>query len=147
LLFVHIVAAIVWIGGAAMHIALMALAKRSGTRADMLKLLSYDDRLGPILYVPAGLAVLLAGVGLVLEGDWGWDQPWIIAGLILLAAAFVGGAAYFIPAGKRLQRALASGGEDSEAVGRIIVEFERVAKLDLLVLLAAVYVMTAKPGL
>jgi uncharacterized membrane protein len=147
LLFAHVVGAIVWIGGAAMHLALMQLAKRSGSRADMLKLLGYDDRLGPVLYIPAGLLVLLAGIGLVLEGGWEWDQGWIIAGLVLLGVAFVGGAAYFLPAGKRLQRALASHGEESEAVGRIIVEIERVALIDLVLLLAAVYVMTAKPGL
>jgi uncharacterized membrane protein len=147
LLFVHIVGAIVWIGGAVMHLALMQLAKRSGSRADMVKLLGYDDRLGPVLYVPAGLVVLLAGIGLVLEGGWEWDQGWIIAGLVLLGVAYVGGAAYFLPAGKRLQRALASDGEESEAVERIVVEIERVAKLDLVILLAAVYVMIAKPGL
>jgi uncharacterized membrane protein len=147
LLFLHVIGAIVWIGGAVMHVALMQLAERSGNRAEMVRLLGYDDRLGPLLYVPAGLIVLLAGIGLVLEGGWEWGQAWIVAGLVLFGVALVGGAAYFIPAGKRLQRAVASDGEESEAVGRLIVEIERVALLDLVVLLAAVYVMTAKPGL
>lgn len=147
LLFLHVIGAIVWIGGAVMHVALMQLAERSGNRAEMLRLLGYDDRLGPLLYVPAGLIVLLAGIGLVLEGGWEWGQGWIIAGLVLFGVALVGGAAYFIPAGKRLRRTVASDGEESEAVGRLIVEIERVALLDLVVLLAAVYVMTAKPGL
>lgn len=147
LLFLHILAAIAWIGGAIMHVVLMELAKRSGGREDMVMLLRYDDRLGPIFYVPMGLIVLLAGIGLVLEGDWGWDQPWIIAGLVLLGVAYLGGAAFFIPAGRRLNRAVEAEGATSEAAMRMAHGIERVAKLDLLLLLAAVYVMTAKPGL
>jgi uncharacterized membrane protein len=147
LLFLHIVGAIAWIGGATAHIALMAVAKRSERPETLITLLRLDDRLGPVLYVPAGLLVLLGGIGLVLEGDWGFDQGWVIAGLVLLGLAYFGGAAYFIPAGKRLHRVAESEGPTSDAAMRLVAQIERVAMVDLLVLLAAVYVMVAKPGL
>ena len=147
LLFLHIVGAIAWIGGATAHIALMAVAKRSEGRETLVTLLRLDDRLGPVFYLPAGLVVLLAGIGLVLEGDWGFDQGWVIAGLVLLGLAYVGGAAYFIPAGRRLHRIVESEGATSDAAMRHVAQIERVAVVDLLVLLAAVYVMVAKPGL
>ena len=147
LLFVHVLAVVVWVGGAIMHLALMALARRSGEREHMLWLLRYDDRLGPLLYVPAALVVLGAGVGLTLEGPWSFGEGWIVAGLVLLGVAFVGGAAFFIPAGARLRRLVAAEGETAEVTQRHMHLIERVALLDLLVLVAAIYVMTVKPGL
>ena len=147
LLFVHVLAAVTWVGGALMHVALMSLARRSGEREHMVWLLRYDDRLGPLLYLPAGLVVLAAGIGLTLEGPWQFDDGWIIAGLVLFGLALFGGAAFFIPAGRRLHRAAAAHGETSDEVMRLVQLIERVAVVDLLVLVAAIYVMTAKPGL
>jgi uncharacterized membrane protein len=147
LLFAHILGAVVWIGGAAMHVALVALAKRSGNREDVVKLVGWDDRLGLPVYVPAALLVLLAGIGLVEEGGWGWDQPWVIAGLVLIGVAIIGGAAFYIPTGRRIQEAVAEEGPGSERAARLIDNLERVARLELLLFATAIYVMTAKPGL
>lgn len=147
LLFAHILGAVVWIGGATMHVALVTLAKRSGNREDIVKLVGWDDRLGLPLYVPAALVVLLAGIGLVEEGGWGWDQPWVIAGLVLLGVAVIGGAAFYLPTGKRIREAVAEEGPESLRAARLIDNLERVARLELLLFLAAIYVMTTKPGL
>jgi uncharacterized membrane protein len=145
LLFVHVFAAVLWIGSATLHVVLMQLARRSGEREQMLTLMRYDDRLGPTYYLPLALIALGAGIGLVLEGDWGFDRSWVIAGLALFAIALIVGLAFFIPAGKRLNEAVEAHGPKSDQAFAVVRQVEVVATLDLLLLYAAIFVMTVKP--
>ncbi len=146
LLFLHVLGAIAWIGAAMYVLLVTELALRGGDQAVVVRLLHYDDRLGPILYIPAGLIVLGAGIGLVLEGNWSvTGDGWVLAGLLALAAAFAVGFAFFLPAGKRLNRAVASDGPESPTVRRNIDRIRVLAWVDLVLLLLAVFVMTTKP--
>lgn len=147
LLFVHVTAIVAWIGGAAMHLALVTLARRMNDRATQLTLLRYDDMLAARLYLPAAAVTLAAGIGLVLEGNWAWDQAWIVLGLVLFGAALVFGVLFFLPQGKRLHEAIEAHGADSSAVGTVIDRIYVGAWADLAILVAAVFVMTTKPGL
>lgn len=147
LLFLHVGAAAIWIGGVAMHLALMGLARRFDTQAQALTLLRYDELLATRLYIPASLVVLGAGIGLVLEGGWEWGQLWIVLGLVIFATAFMFGAAVSVALGKRLHVALAAHGPESRQVESAIRQLRAGARIDLLILLAALLVMTTKPGL
>ena len=146
LLFVHVGAAILWVGGAAMHLALISLARRLRDRSQQLVLLRYDDMLGLRLYIPAALVVLAAGVALVLEGNWDWGQAWIVLGLVIFGLAFVFGVAFFLPQGKRLQAAVAEHGAEASETGAVMNRIFGAAWVDLALLFAAVFVMTTKPG-
>jgi uncharacterized membrane protein len=147
LLFVHVAAAVVWVGGATMHLALMLLARRTGADEDHVKLVDWDERLGVVFYLPSSLLVLAAGIGLVLEGNWDWDQAWIVLGLVIFGLTFVIGVAFYIPQGKKLQAAIQAGGHGStEAVARAST-IASMIWIDLALLMAAVFVMTTKPGL
>lgn len=55
LIFLHVVAAMVWIGGAIMHLALMRQAKRDDDPGQELKLLMMDLRLSHVLYIPSSM--------------------------------------------------------------------------------------------
>ncbi len=145
LLFVHVLGAAAWVGGAFGVLVVLELAQRSGDRAYVIRLLHYDDRLGPLYYIPAALLVLAAGVGLVLEGPWGFGDGWVVAGIGLLAAAFALGVAFFLPAGKRLGAAVESHGPESDEAAAEVARIRVVAWVDLAVLVAAVFVMTTKP--
>ncbi len=146
LLFLHVAAAVVWIGGATMHLALIGLAYRTGTPEDRVRLLEYDDRLGLPLYIPSALVVLGAGIGLVVDGPWSWSDGWVVAGLGIFAAALALGIGFFLPQGARLRSAVEAAGAGSEAVQRIVRRIEIVAILDVALLFAAVFVVTTKPG-
>jgi uncharacterized membrane protein len=146
LLFLHVTGAIVWIGGGAMHLALMGLAYRSGTPEDRVRLLDYDDRLGLPLYIPALLVVLGAGIGLVLDGPWSWSDGWIIAGLVIFGLAVALGVAFFLPQGAKLKGVVKDRGAASDEAQALVRRIELVALADLALVLAAVFVMTTKPG-
>jgi uncharacterized membrane protein len=145
LLFVHVLAAVAWVGGALVVVVVLEVARRSGDRAHVVRMLHYDDRLGPIYYIPAALLVVAAGVGLVLEGPWSFGDGWVLAGIGLLVAAFAVGVAFFLPAGKRLNAAVAAHGAESDEAAARVDRIRTVAWADLALLVAAVFVMTTKP--
>jgi uncharacterized membrane protein len=145
LLFVHVLAASAWVGGALLVLVLTEVARRSDDRDYVIRLLHYDDRLGPIFYIPAVVILLAAGIGLVLEGPWAFGDGWVLAGIVLLAAAFLVGIAFFLPAGKRLNAAVSAHGATSDEAAAQAGRIRTVAWADFALLVAAVFVMTAKP--
>jgi uncharacterized membrane protein len=145
LLFVHVLAAAAWVGAVLGFAVILELALRARERTFLLRLIAYDDKLAPILYIPALVLVLAAGVGLVLDGPWSFGDGWVIAGVVLLARAFVLGIAFFLPTAKRLQAALDRGGADSEDVAGELRIYRTLTWIDAGLLVAAVFVMTAKP--
>ena len=145
LLFVHVLAAIAWVGGVLVVLVTLEVARRSGDRAHVVKALHYDDRLGLIFYVPAALLVLAAGAGLVLEGPWSFGDGWVLAGLGLLVASFAVGFAFFLPFGKRLAAAVEAHGAESDTVAAEVDRIRLVTWVDIALLAAAVFVMTTKP--
>jgi len=145
LLFVHVLAAAAWFGAVAFVVLVMELALRSGDRNALLRLIEYDDRLAPILYIPAVILVLTAGIGLVFDGPWSFGDGWIIAGLCLLVAVFVLGVGFNLPAAKRVRSAVEATGVESAEVRARLQSFRMLSWIDLVLLVAAVFVMTTKP--
>jgi hypothetical protein len=72
------------------------------------------------------------------------EDAWSLAGLIALVLAFAIGIA-FLPAGKRLNEAVARSGAGSAEVRQALDHLRVVAWVDLLLLVFAVFVMTTKP--
>ena len=145
LLFIHVLAAAVWVGAVVFFVFVLELALRANDRALLLRLIAYDDRLAPILYIPAVILVLTAGIGLVLDGPWSFGDGWVVAGLALVLSAFVLGIAFFLPTAKRLRAAVESDGLESAGVGEQLTTYRMLTWADAAILVAAVFVMTAKP--
>lgn len=70
------------------------------------------------------------------------EDAWTLAGLIALVLAFAIGIAFFLPAGKRLNEAVARSGAGSAEVRQALDRLRVVAWVDLLLLVFAVFVMT-----
>ncbi len=120
LLFLHVTGAVLWVGGAAMHVALAALSRRTGSPDERVRLLELGDRLGPLLYIPSALVVLGAGIGLVLDGPWSFGDGWVVAGLGIYAAALALGFAFFLPQGAKLKAAVERHGRASAEVQEVV---------------------------
>ncbi len=81
-----------------------------------------------------------------MEGNWSLtDDAWTLAGLIALVLAFAIGIVFFLPAGKRMNEAVAQFGAGSAEVRRAVDRLRLVAWVDVVVLVFAVFVMTTKP--
>ncbi len=100
LLFVHIAAAMIWLGGAFTFQMYGAVVRRGGDPEELARFAGRAGVLGERMFVPASLVVVLAGVGLIIDGNWDWDQLWVIFALVTFAASFVTGLFVITPMAK-----------------------------------------------
>lgn len=146
LVFLHVLAAMVWLGGLATLTVLVALTLRSGEPDAVARFIRSLRTIGPVVFAPASLGVLGFGVWLVLDSDaWGFGQTWIVLGFSLFAAAFLVGAVFQSRAALSAERAAAAG-DDREAA-RQLGRWSWGMRLILLLLLVATWDMVVRPGL
>jgi uncharacterized membrane protein len=144
-LFVHISAAIVWIGGAAVAQVFGILAKRSGDPAQGAAFGQAMAFIGPKVFAPAALVVLISGAFLTEDGNWDWSEPFVWLGIVGWAIVAFTAFAYLTRAMGRLGARMAAEGPSPELgaeMGRLVL----VARVLILVLFAIVFVMVVKPG-
>ena len=144
-LFLHVTAAIVWIGGAVTIQVFGILTKRA---ADPAKTAFFTENVSWTIlrvFLPASLVVLASGVGLTEERNWDWGEPFIVFGLVGLALVSVVAFGFLARALGRAGAELASEGP-SPALGLRIRNLVWLSRVLLVVLLAIVFVMTVKIG-
>jgi uncharacterized membrane protein len=144
-LFLHLLAVMVWVGGGVALQVFGILTKRA---ADPVKS-AFFARNASIMVLrvifPAAVVVLIAGIGLVENGNWDWSEPFVLWGLILWAAISVVAFGF-------LGRAMASAGAQlaaegpSPALGLRMRNLVWLSRVLLGVLVLVVFLMTVKPG-
>jgi uncharacterized membrane protein len=144
--YLHIVAAIVWLGGGALFNVLGTLVVRKG---DQRELQAFGERVewfGTRYFTPFSVLVLLFGMGMIAESDvWSFRDAWVIIGLLGIVSTIVTGAGFIGPAAGRLAQSIGSGASVAELqpqVNRLLL----IARVDLLVLFLVVADMVFKPG-
>ncbi len=143
---VHVCVAVVWVGGAA-TIGLIALrAARVSDPRELAGFARTAGWVGPTIFTPASLVVLLSGVGMMLEGRLPWDRGWILLSLAVWASSFVLGLVYFKPRGQRAGRLAAELGVDHPDVQRLLRQTFSVSRVVAVALLAVVALMSIKPA-
>lgn len=119
LLFLHIVAAMVWVGGLVALNVLVLVVLRSGGSEEVARFVSALRVVGPATLAPAMLGVVGFGVWLVLDSDaWSFGQTWVWLALIMFGAAFVVGAAFQSRSALGAQHAVEAG-DGAEAVRQL----------------------------
>jgi uncharacterized membrane protein len=144
LLFVHIVAMAVWVGGSIMLGFISSRVQRTGDAQFRARFGRTAGVVGPVIGVSAGL-VLASGIWMVVDSEAvQLSQTWVWLGLALFGLSGIVGAAYFGPASNKIVVALDSG--QVEEADRRAKTFNMVSRLDTLLLLVIVGVMVFKPG-
>jgi uncharacterized membrane protein len=146
--FVHILGAIVWVGGGVMLLLIGARARSSNDPHAILEFARILGYVGLRALMPAVIVVLVTGVWMVLDSSaWHFSQLWVRLALTLFGLAFLIGAVFLSRIGIQMQRALdagASGLADGETlVRRWMVGYGVV----LVILVVAVWDMVFKPGM
>jgi uncharacterized membrane protein len=146
LLFLHVVAAMVWLGGGILLAALAARVLRDRDTAAISGFIANLRVIGPAILAPASVAVVGLGVWMVLNSSaWDFGQFWIQLGLALFAGAFLIGAGYLSRAAIGAERAAGDGKAD-EAI-RHLTRWSWGYRAVVLLLLVATWDMIFKPGL
>ena len=145
LLFVHVAAAIVWLGGALFVQFHGIVVMRTDDGKRMAEFASDIGSLTERMFVPASLLVILAGVGLMIEGNWDWGQLWVVFALVTFVASFLVGIAVLSPLAKRIGTTVAAEGPESPNAKALIRKIFRISRVDLAFMYAIVFAMTVKP--
>ena len=146
LLFVHIVGAMVWVGGLVALAAFGTQALRSGDRETVARFVGSLRVVGPFVLAPSSALVIAVGIWMVIDSSaWDFGQTWIWLGLVLLAGAVLVGAAFLSRAALAAERALKAG-DDAEAASQLR-RWSWGIRLILVLLVVATWDMVFKPGL
>jgi hypothetical protein len=144
---IHVLAAIVWLGGGFMFTAQAERAKRAENDDEFVGIAVTAEYWGTHLFIPTSIVLLICGFGMIGTGHLGFGHPFIDIGLVGWAVSFAIGAAFLGPQGGQLKKQLATaeGAITPEALGRTN-RILMVARIDELILLAVAVVMVVQPG-
>lgn len=143
--FVHVSAAVVWIGGGVAAQAFGILAQRSGDPARSAAFGRDMAFIGPKVFMPAALIVFVTGVILTEDGNWSWSEPFVWLGIVGWAIVAFTAFAFLTRAMGRVGARLAAEGPSPE-LGAEVRKLVLLARLLILVLFAIVFLMVVKPG-
>jgi uncharacterized membrane protein len=148
LLFFHILAAIVWVGGAIILNILSTRAIRSGDPARQAAIAMEGEWIGSRVIVPTSLIILALGLAMVgVSAAWTIGQLWIVLALVLFGLTAITGAVFLGPESGRIGKLIRARGADDSEVQRRIRRIVFIARLDLITLIVIVWDMAVKPGL
>ena len=146
LMFFHIGAATIWVGGG----ATLALMGWRAARIGDLGLLTAFGRsvqyLGLRLLMPAMVILLIAGLALVRAEAHEFGEPWVLIGLGGFVLAFLIGAIYLCRTGIELGRVVAETSPDPSRMRTVVMRWVAGYAVILAILVVVLWDMIAKPG-
>ena len=144
-LFLHVTAAIIWLGAGLALTLLAVRAQQANDRAAKAALNAQNEWLAPRLFIPSSISTFVFGVLLVAEGSWDLGQLWIVLGLAGWLVSFVTGFFYFKPESERIIALVEAHGPAHREVQRRFDQMEAVARVELTLLFLVVADMVIKP--
>lgn len=145
-LFIHVLTAIVWVGGA---IAVQVFAIRTLGREEALEIARFSsdaEVVGMRVFMPASLLLIIAGAWMVYDGPWSLSHEWVALGLALYVLSFLTGMGFLGPESGRISKLTDELGAEHPEVQRRIKRVLLVSRIELVWLLAIVALMVFKPG-
>lgn len=145
-LLFHIAGAICWVGA---DTYLFISSRRVLARDDGNEIrgfMSDVSYLGPRFFIPVSLVTVVFGILTVIEGPWGFDEPWISAGLTMFVISFLMGAGYVKPRVEKLDAMGEAGDVAAPEYRTLVGKVLLASRIELVLLWAIVAVMVIKPG-
>jgi uncharacterized membrane protein len=145
LLAVHLLCAVIWVGGAVTLHIFGRIATREGPERQ-LAFTEQSIRIGNMVYAPLSLVLLIAGVLLVEEVGYSYGDLWITLGFVGFLVSFALGVGYYPRAAKRYAAVAAGDGPGAPDALAIYGRTATVNSIELTILLLVVVDMAVKPG-
>jgi len=144
-LFLHILAAMVWIGGGTAIQVFGILTKRAADPAKSAFFAANASIAVMRVFLPAALLVLVSGFGMTETGNWDMGEPFIVAGLLLWTLVALTAFGFLGRAMGAAARQLVAEGP-SPALGLRMRNLVWLSRGLLAVLVVIVFLMVVKPG-
>ncbi len=146
LLFLHITAAVIWLGSGLFVQAIIFRAESVGDKLLLRQFSGHSGWMAQRIFIPASLSVLVLGILLTIDGPWGFGDLWIVLALIGYAASFLTGIGFIEPEGKRIHAAIEQHGPDSAEAAFHVRRINVVSRMELAILYLVVWTMALKPS-
>jgi uncharacterized membrane protein len=143
-LWVHVFGAVVWVGGA---LATQVFGIRILRARDPVRLAGFAkdaEWIGTRVFMPASILLLAFGFVLVEEADWGYPF-WVVFGLAVLGLSVLTGMAFLGPESGRIGKLIEEHGVEYPEVQARIKRILVLSRVELVLLIAAVFDMVVKP--
>jgi uncharacterized membrane protein len=144
-LFLHISAAIVWIGGAVAVQVFAALTKRAADPAQSAALGRNVAFLAAKVFLPSSLFVFVTGIAVTEDGGWDWSEPFIVLGIVGWALVSVTAFGYVSRGMRGAGQRIAAEGP-SPALTAEVNRLVLIARGLVVVLFVIVFLMVTKLG-
>jgi uncharacterized membrane protein len=145
-LAVHIVCAVVWVGGGVSVHVLGRWTQKRGNPAEIIAFNRDAVKISNVLYAPLAVVLIIAGVLLVEEVGYSYGDMWISLGFLGWLFSLVVGLGFYPAQARRVEAAVAAGGpaalDAQSAIRRILL----VNSIEITILLLVVIDMAVKPG-
>jgi hypothetical protein len=144
LVAIHILCAVIWVGGAfitEMH----AIRAERGGAVSLAAFAKDSEYVGFRVFLPASLILLGTGIWLISRDVFQLEE-WVVWGLIVVGLSVVTGAGYLGPESGRIGKLMEERGEDDAEVQRRMSRLFLVSRIELVLLISVVLVMALKPG-
>ena len=145
-LFVHVLMAIVWVGG---NIHLQIIGARLTAANDSIQLAGFSKQaewIGTRVLMPSAIVIVIAGVIMTLD-RWDFEQLWIIIGIAGFLYSFINGAAFLGPLSGKTAKLIDERGAEDPQVQNNIRRLFLYGRIELGILIVVVWAMTMKPTL
>ena len=144
LIAIHILAAVIWVGGALVVQLLATRFKGNAAPAELASFAKNVDFVAQRTFIPASLTLIATGIVLVSR-DIFELQTWVVIGLIVWTLSFVSGAFFLGPQAGRFGKELDEQGP-TPAVMKRLDTIMLVSRIEVVLLLLVVLDMSLKPG-
>jgi uncharacterized membrane protein len=141
---VHVISAVVWVGGAHFSGILGARAARSRDGKRMADFAGEMEVVGLRIFVPSSLFLIVTGAAMMINGSLDWGQLWVDYGIAVWIVAFVLGVGFFGPESGRLKTLIHDQGPESAEVQERIRRILVVSRIEQILLFGVVWAMVTK---
>ncbi len=138
--YLHIVLAIIWLGGGFSVVFLGTVAASRGDNANLTQIGRNTEILAKRIFVPSTGAILILGIYMVWA-EWAFVEAWVVIGIIGILLTGAMGGLVLTPLAQRLGELEV--GPESAAVAEKLL---RNARADLVMLAVIVWAMVSKPA-
>lgn len=143
LLYLHILFAAIWLGGAAISIILL-LSIKNLSPGQAKPIIQNVANLGKFVFGPTSILVLITGTGLISVANFSFSDLWISLAFLGVIVNIIFGAVFHVRAGRK---ALAAAEPDSsETLADAMKNWLLLAYLDLAIIAGVLALMVFKPG-
>jgi len=142
---IHVSVAVFWVGGGLLLTILAMKAQRSGDGNEIVTIARQAAFVGEKLFAPAGLVVLVMGIAMMINTDWGWGRFWVVVGLLGYASTFGVGVGVLSPLAKQITQSAEQNGPTHPQTLALINRIMLIARIDVAVLLVVILDMITKP--